>query len=441
MKTLKELLEERNAAIEKLEAMKAQCVAEKRAPTDEERAAGLALVETVEALDKDIEWEKRTTGVIDAGERLKEERAKTLESQNDKENRSGKPARSGAPGAYGFGQFLIDVRNHAMQRTPSPQFQQRAATGLNEGQPSAGGFLVQTDHAQALFQNAWDNSAVLSRITKIPISSNANGMTFNGVDESSRATGSRWGGMRAYWAAEADEKTASKPKFRQIEMKLQKCIGLCYATDELLADAQALSSFIQAGFGQELDFTLVDGIINGTGVGQPLGILNANCTVAQAKEGGQDADTVVAENIINMWARLKATSRPNAVWLINQEVEPQLHTMALSVGTGGVPVYMPAGGLSQSPYGMLMGRPVLPIEHCAALGDKGDVILADLSQYLGITKGGLQSDMSIHVRFIYDESVFRFVYRFNGQPILGKAITPYKGSATQSHFVTLAARA
>ena len=117
--------------------------------------------------------------------------------------------------------------------------------------------------------------------------------------------------------------------------------------------------------------------------------------------------------------------------------------MSLSVGTGGVPIYMPAGGLSQAPYATLFGRPVIAIEQAATLGTQGDIIYADLSGgYILAEKGGIQSDMSIHVQFIYDESVFRFVLRVDGQPVRASALTPYKGgsSYTQSHFIALDTR-
>jgi HK97 family phage major capsid protein len=318
------------------------------------------------------------------------------------------------------------------------------ATGLNETTPSDGGFLVQDDFSSELLKQVWQTGVLASRCRRISISQNANSLKINGEDETSRATGSRAGGIRGYWAAEAADKTASTPKFRQIELKLNKLVGLCYATDELLDDAQALEGYIRQGFVNEFGFLIDDAIITGTGAGQPLGILNAGCLVSQAKEAGQDADTVVAENIINMYSRLFASSRQNAVWLINQTVEPQLHQMGVSVGVGGQMVYMPPGGLSQAPYGTLLGRPVLPIEQCSALGDAGDIILADLSNgYILADKGGMKSDMSIHVKFQYDESVFRFVMRIDGQPVRASAVTPYKGGddATQSHFVTLAERA
>jgi len=185
-----------------------------------------------------------------------------------------------------------------------------------------------------------------------------------------------------------------------------------------------------------------DAIINGTGAGQPLGVLNSGCLVTVSKEAGQPAATILAENVIKMWARMWSKSRKNAVWFINQDIEPQLYTMSLAVGTGGIPVYMPAGGLADAPYGRLMGRPVIPIEQCQTLGTLGDVILADLSQYMLADKGGIQAASSIHVRFVYDETTFRFVYRVDGQPVRASAITPYKGGAgnSLSSFVVMETR-
>jgi HK97 family phage major capsid protein len=128
--------------------------------------------------------------------------------------------------------------------------------------------------------------------------------------------------------------------------------------------------------------------------------------------------------------------------LINQNALPQLYTMSLAVGTGGAPVYMPAGQASSSPYSTLFGRPVIPIEQCATLGDAGDIILGDFNNgyILAEKSGGIQQDISIHVRFIYDESCYRFVYRVDGQPMLASAITPFKSTDTLSHFVILEAR-
>ncbi len=225
-----------------------------------------------------------------------------------------------------------------------------------------------------------------------------------------------------------------------MELSLKKLIGLCYATDELLQDASALESVIMQGFSEEFGFLLDEALINGTGAGQPLGILTSPALVSVTRSVTL---RVFSEDVINMWARCWAKSRVNAVWFINQAVEPELHRMnlggvATALGTGMNLTYMPPGGLSVSPYGTLFGRPVIPIEQCSQLGTVGDIILADMGEYIMIEKGGVQSASSIHVRFVNDETTFRFVIRVDGQPAWNAPLTPYKGTAqTLSPFVAL----
>jgi HK97 family phage major capsid protein len=338
-----------------------------------------------------------------------------------------------------FGEQLVAVRNAGLPGGHVDPRLFNAASGLNETTPSDGGFLVQQDFSSVLLQDIMETGVLASRCRQQPISGNANSIKINGVDETSRAS-TRFGGIVGYWEEEASEKTSSKPKFRKIELSLKKLIGLCYATDELLDDAAALGAFIDQGFRSEFGFLVDEAIVNGSGAGQPLGILNSPCLVSVSKEAGQGARTILAENVINMYSRMFASSRANAVWLINQDIEPQLFTMSLAVGTGGIPIYMPAGGLSGLPYGTLFGRPVLPIEHAATLGTQGDIIFADLNGYILAQKNGVKADTSIHVRFAYDETAFRFVLRIDGQPVRSTPLTPAKGSNTLSHFVALATR-
>lgn len=346
------------------------------------------------------------------------------------------PAKDNEKRFSSFGEQLMAAYRAAMPGGKvDERLSTRAASGLNETTPSDGGFLVQQDFVTELLKRTYETGILASKVKKIPISTNANGMKINAIDEDSRANGSRWGGVQTYWEGEADELTASKPKFRQMELSLKKLTGLCYATDELLQDAAALEAVIRQAFAEEFGFKIDDAILSGSGEGEPLGILNSGAIVTVAKEASQ-TDTITVENLIKMWNRLWSRSRANAVWYINQELEPYLYTLKI----GDKPVYIPAGGLSEKPYGTLFGRPVVPIEQCSAAGEVGDIILADIGQYLLIDKGGVKSASSIHVRFLYDENVFRFIYRVDGKPIWTKPLTPYKGSATVSPFVTLAKR-
>jgi HK97 family phage major capsid protein len=420
------------AKVAEQEALVRAAMDAQRAMTDEEQAKFQALQADIDGLEKTIE----------AAAKLEAQQKKLETPVNTPLYAQPKSPEDQAKFAS-LGEQMAAVINAARPGgIIDPRLMvKNAASGLSEAVPSDGGFLVQQDFVTELLKRVYDTGVLASRCRMIPISANANGLKINAVDESSRANGSRWGGVQAYWENEADQTTGTKPKFRQMELSLKKLMGLCYATDELLTDAAALEAVISKAFAEEFGFKVDDAIINGTGAGQPMGILNSGSLVSVAKETGQAAATVVFENIVKMWSRLWARSRQNAIWLINQDIEPQLFGMSLNVGTGGVPVYLPAGGLSQAPYGSLFGRPVIPIEQTATLGTVGDIMLTDLSQYLLIDKGGINTASSIHVRFLYDENVFRFIYRVDGQPVWNKPITPFKGSNTQSPFVALAARA
>lgn len=361
----------------------------------------------------------------------------------------GKPAKKEVKQFSSIGEQLISVSRacnpYAPMRDERLMFfddreQRLMPSGSSEGVPSDGGFLVQKDYAAELLRRSYATSELIGRTRRIPISGNSTGVKINGLVDNNRQTGSRFGGITVYWTEEAGLKLASKPKFRQIELNVHKLAALWYATDELLQDAAAITGVINEAFPEEFNWVMNEALLTGTGVGQPLGIFNSPALITVPIEQGQPAGTIYYENIKNMWSRLWARSRGNAVWLINQEVEPQLYDMGLMLGTGGTPVFMPPTGITGSMYSTLFGRPIIPIEHCSALGTVGDIVLADFSQYITIDKGGLDSASSIHVRFVYDETVFRFVYRFDGQPIWETVLTPAKGTLTYSPFVVLAAR-
>jgi len=306
---------------------------------------------------------------------------------------------------------------------------------------SEGGFLIQPDFASRLLTPIHETGPFSSRAQQLPIGNNANSGSIPGVDETSRTTGSRWGGIRGYRLGEGELKTPSDFKFREILWRLKKYEVLVLATDELLEDQTMLQQIIQTGCSEELNFMLNDDMLRGDGIGGPRGYLLSPALVTVPKEANQLADTILAENVIKMYSRMFARSMNNAVWYINQDILPQLFTMAVAVGLGGTPMYMPPGGLSGSPYSTLLGRPVIVNEFSSTLGDLGDITFADMREYLWWEKSSPQFASSIHVYFLYDKQAFRFVYRVDGKPSWNTALTPFKGSSTTSPFVALAERA
>lgn len=339
-----------------------------------------------------------------------------------------------------MGEQLLAIRQAAISPAQT-DLRLLAATGNNEAVGSDGGFLLQQEFSRELLGRTYQTGELASRVTRRQIGAGSNGISINTIDETSRADGSRFGGVRAYWVAEGGSYTGSRPKFRRFSLNLEKLTGLYYATDELTQDLVALASEIEGAFSQEFQFAIDEAIYNGSGAGAPLGILGSAALVTVAKETGQTAATIVYQNVLKMWSRMWGPSRRNAIWVINQDAEPQLNAMSAPVGTGGVPVYLPAGGLSASPYAALFGRPVIPLEHCATLGTVGDIALLDPSQYRWIDKGGTEMATSIHVAFTTGEQAFRFTYRANGAPFWAAALTPKNGTNTLSPFVALATRA
>lgn len=314
-----------------------------------------------------------------------------------------------------------------------------AVSGMSEGVGSDGGYTVMPEFASGIVDRVFSN-ALWSRTDNYSVS--GNNLTFLCNAETSRATGSRHGGMRGYWLSEGGTITSSKPTLREVTLRLAKLGVVVYLTQELIDDSGvALQQYVARKAAEEFEFMIGDALINGTGNGQPLGLLSCPSLVSVAKETGQAASTLVPENFVKMQARFFAPNYGNAVWLHNQDVGPQLNLMTLGIGAAGVAVYMPPGGLSSSPYGTMLGRPMQTTEFNATLGTQGDVILADLGQILSISKGGVAQAVSMHIQFLTDQLALRFVMRLNAGPWESAPLTPYKGgSNTQSSFVTLDTR-
>lgn len=335
---------------------------------------------------------------------------------------------------------LAQVEKRALLFHGITNVEDRAAgSGHVESVGADGGFLLQGEVAQDLFTKGFNNNAILSRTSNRTISGQS--LEIVGVKENSRADGSRGGGVRVYTDKELGSMSGSKTQFDKIKIEPKKLTGLYFASDEILEDVPALQGELSTLFNEDFQFKGQDLVLNGSGSGEPLGIFNAPCTVSQAKVASQTADTVVVGNVTSMFSRVWMRSLANLIWICNQDVSPQLDALAYSTTATNTPIYVPGieGGLNS--MGRLKGAPVIPVEHCATLGDVNDIALLDLSQYITANKGGINSAMSIHLKFDYNQTCFRFVYRFDGQPRWSSALTPFKGSNTVSPFIKLAARA
>jgi HK97 family phage major capsid protein len=347
-----------------------------------------------------------------------------------------------APKFKGLRDFLVSVRNFRMNRTLDNRLQYVPATGLTKttghmeiGDDAQGGFLVPEVYRMELQEIALENSVVRPRATVLPMTSDSLKIPY--VNDTSHAS-TVFGGVVAYWTAEAKEKTASKPTFGQLELTPHKLAGLTYTSNELLSDSGiALEPLITRQFGSAWGYFEDDAFLAGSGAGQPLGVLNCGCMKSVFRN---TTSRVHYEDIAEMYASMLPPSIPYAVWVISPTVIAEL----IELGSGNAAdasgkILIWQNDAKVGPTWTLLGRPVIISEKLQALGTAGDIIFADFRYYLIGDRQPITIDASTHVAFTTDETAWRFVIRVAGQCWPQTTITSRRGSHTFSPFVQLSA--
>jgi len=300
---------------------------------------------------------------------------------------------------------------------------------------SYGGFLIPTAFMPNLLKLQAEGDPTASLTRRIPMTSSAVNIPSR-VDKDHSSSVS--GGFRVYRRAETQTVSSSRAQMELIELRANELFGVAYATEEILQDSPlSFVALIESGFREEFPAKIIDEKINGTGVGQYLGVLNAGCTVSVAKESGQTAATINGTNIVKM--RKRCWNFSQAVWLANHDTIDQLYTCA--VGNTGDARYLFRFEEGQDLQPTLMGRPVIFTEYCKTLGTVGDLVLGVWGEYLEGIMQTTQMAESMHVRFLEHERAFKFYARNAGAPWWRTALTPKNSSSTLSPFVTLATRA
>lgn len=345
-----------------------------------------------------------------------------------------------------FGQFALDVRAARDGRISKRlndwgnAVTAAAGDGVSGVWGHEGAFLLPTALGAMIQNVALEASIVRQYATVIPMSTLV--QEFPTIDDTSHSSSTVFGGIACYFAAEESQLTSSKPAFGQAKLELHALTALAYLSNRM-ADWSPISldSWLPARLGEAIGWKEDDRFINGTGAGEPSGILAQPAIISITKETGQAADTIVLQNIVKADARCwNPTSRGTMIWLANQTCKVQLAQMTLTVGAAGVPVFMPAGGLTQAPYETLYGRPIRWTEKCPALGDAGDIVCCNLSQYyIGDAAGKNRTERNMGLKFDYDQTAYRVVTYVGGMSPWRSAFTPKNGD-TMSPFVKIAAR-
>jgi len=297
------------------------------------------------------------------------------------------------------------------------------STGQNETTAADGGYTVTTDLAKFITQQASMASVIETKCSHLEIGPNYTGIKIPQLNETTRSNTTLYGGVRVYSPSEGVAKTAFKQAYTQKDIQLKKICAVNYLTDELLQDNTALEGFIRMNVGKAFAWAKDNEILNGT-LSAATAIKNNAATAEQTFAG----DHPTAAELATMFVR--NLNRGRAEWFMSGDQYGEL--LALN-STGVLPLIQP--NYNASPAGTLFGRPINIIEQAGTATDETAFMFLDLTDYLVIGKGGIQEATSIHVKFLEDETCFRWTTRFGGAPLMASTITLPDG-VVYSSFIT-----
>ena len=180
--------------------------------------------------------------------------------------------------------------------------------------------------------------------------------------------------------------------------------------------------------GKGLAWAQDDLFLNGDGVNQPEGVINAACAIFVTRTTGGD---VSLTDVANMWERLAAPSMQNgnAVWLASPKVVQQLALLSQTVSSTPIPADSFFLGVGPDGGWRLGGLPLQITSHLPDLGVTGDLVLADFSMYaIGERQALMVERAAAGEGFGSDTSDFKVTSRIDGRWLLRSAVTPGDGS-------------
>ena len=428
--------------LQKLTDLKDKCTRENRKPTGDERKIAdhyLAQIDAKEInfkLNNDgpdrafVSWDGQHDIPQGGSTRdMNHETARGRTGQDISYRNLFGPVRDDSNGFDNFSSFLRSVASN--------RYDERLITRTqNISTPSDGGFLLQDSHASAIVDLALEKSLLWKNAVVFPMVSAT--LKVPAVSDTDHSTDR--GGIVALWKSEEAELTLDSIKLRQLEFNARKLSLLIKSSREFLEDGIAAEAFIRNIMASEIAWKLDNNFLNtGSGAGMPLSILNSAATVEVAAEGGQDAGSLVWENVCNMAKSFNPAAGDASFWVVSPSLRSEIFQMNQASGTGGTAVFPDPSQIKERGLSLL-GFPVHFSEHCSLAGQKGDIFLINPKAYSIGLRSDVRLEASAHAAFVTDQVVFKGTMRVDGMPIASAPMVLADGTSQVSDFVTLAAR-
>jgi len=299
-----------------------------------------------------------------------------------------------------------------------------------------GGYTVPTQISSKLVERILNKGVVKNRCFNIPVS--VPRLSLPAVNDKTEKNETFFGGIKVYYKAERAALTVSKGEFRKIDLTCHKLTALVPVTNELLKFSPiSIAAWLSVKVPVAIAAKETKMFLFGSGAGEPKGALVG---VDKLGVNRGTASTVKYADLCNMWARAYNKNGGNWCWYANDTVLPQLMQLSFegtssSVAPSGWSPYIPAGVMGQA-TDTLLGKPVFYTSYCSALGTAKDLCLCNMEDYYVAEAGGLESAVSIHLRFDYDESCYRWTLEHDGQSSWDAVFTPENGN-TLSPYIYL----
>jgi HK97 family phage major capsid protein len=311
------------------------------------------------------------------------------------------------------------------------------ANAMTERIPAEGGFLV-PEFLRSQVLDYMTDAIIRPKATVVAM--NSERLPIPLLDNASQASNNQaLGGMTFSFVQEGAAFTGTTPAFGRIVLQAWKAGSyLANVPNELVDDAAGafgdfLARVIARGYAWFEDDVFIGGLASGTGgtgTGEPQSLANAPCAVAVSRHTASD---VLFVDIVAMYKALHPASKQIAtmpgmaapVWLISASAFDQI--LELYYNPSGSEVVPPSGWFSagdgDTVGASLIGVPAIVTDHQPAVGDVGDVILADLRYYLIGDRLTMTVDRSQQSNFIDDVSNFRVKSRVDGRYWIQSATT------------------
>lgn len=346
-----------------------------------------------------------------------------------------------------FGEYLVAV--HTAGRSQGAQVDPRLVWHMDEAVIPAGeakdlvsnvgasgGFLIPVENMPNVMSVMAEQSVFINRATHIPMRRRTIQIPVLDQTETTAGQPHWFGGVQAYWAAEASEMEESEPKWRQIDLTAHELIAFTRASNVLLDDsAVSLDAFFNSelGFAGALSWLMDYATIAGTGAGKPRGFMTAPCRLVVNRA---TAGSITYPDLLNMLQRFLPTGG-KGVWLASIST---LSTLAQINGPSGNPSYVWAQDASSGIPGRLLGYPIVFTEKMSTLGLEGDIALVNPAMYLVGDRQATTVESTQLEHWKYNQTSWRAVARMDGQPWLSAPLTLQDGSTQISPFVILGAQ-